>query len=471
MKEKKILICDPDEAWQENLAKDLSETELEVFHVGTGKDAQKLLYEEKFLAVIIDIETSSHSAIEVIKYIRFNCAKVFIIVTAKNHKILEQYGLDEGVIRRLGIAEVLVKPYKGNYLLDIFDQRVFNQSWRNIKQGANAVINREEEVEAGDENFTAIAIDEFFCGNLAIFDVFIRLKQNKFLKILDQGDSFDPERIKHYKEKKNVKFLYFKTDDRRIYVSFMNDLVARIIEKDSISDKMKVVLTQNLTEKYVDELYVRGLSENTLEEGRRVCDNIFKTIENNRDIGKMMKELIEYDDNMATHLFLTSFYSSIIGTNLGWVSRHTREVMVMGAFLHDIGKLSLPEDIRNKKVHELNDTEMEEYKKHCDYGHELLKNTPLANEQIKQIVLQHHEHLDGSGFPDSHKGRRIFLMAQIIGFSNWMAHQVVERKSSPYGVIKDELSDRKSQLIYRYSADVIKAFIEAVRGKEKPIVF
>jgi putative nucleotidyltransferase with HDIG domain len=99
----------------------------------------------------------------------------------------------------------------------------------------------------------------------------------------------------------------------------------------------------------------------------------------------------------------------------------------MASMIHDIGKISIPSEILTKPTH-LTDLEFNLIKTHSDSGYNILKDIefpwPVAN-----IVLQHHERMDGSGYPQGLKGSDILLEARIIAVAD-----VVEAISShrPY---------------------------------------
>ena len=99
----------------------------------------------------------------------------------------------------------------------------------------------------------------------------------------------------------------------------------------------------------------------------------------------------------------------------------------MTSLLHDIGKLAVPAEILTK-AGTLSDSEFEMIKDHSRQGYEILKEItfpwPLAD-----IVLQHHERMDGSGYPSGLKGDQILLPARIIAVAD-----VVEAMAShrPY---------------------------------------
>lgn len=458
----RVLLCDPDNEWLVKSTSQLEQSQIEIQSANNGKVAQGMIYKNQYNSIVIDLNLREYSCFEVIKYIKLNKIKTKIILTANNENQLNEYGLNTNSMRRLGIAEVLVKPFALNYLIELITSGQNNQGWRNIKQNDSATI--EEEVSARDETFTSIKIDEFCCGNVAIFDLFIRLGKNKFLKILNAGDFFEQSRINHYKNEKNIEHLYFKTKDRGQYINFLNNLIGKIINDPKVPDRAKFNLTKSLTEKYVEGIYISGISENVYEEGRSVCDNIFEMISKSQDLSRLLKEQSEFEDNMMTHLFLTSLFSSIICNKMGWCNKMTRDTIAFGAFLHDIGKIKLPKHIKDKKSWELTPDQFVEYQRHCEYGVKLLAPISLVTEQIRQIVYQHHELVNGKGFPSEISSAKIFPLAQVVGFSNMLANKVVATSSTPISVMKTMVQQQTE--IFNYSPDIVKAFIAGLVKNE-----
>jgi len=99
----------------------------------------------------------------------------------------------------------------------------------------------------------------------------------------------------------------------------------------------------------------------------------------------------------------------------------------MTSLLHDIGKLAVPAEILTK-AGTLSDSEFEMIKDHSRQGYEILKEITFPW-PIADIVLQHHERMDGSGYPSGLKGDQILLPARIIAVAD-----VVEAMAShrPY---------------------------------------
>ena len=91
-------------------------------------------------------------------------------------------------------------------------------------------------------------------------------------------------------------------------------------------------------------------------------------------------------------------------------------IIARGAFLHDIGKMAIPDKILTKPG-KLTPEEVDIMKEHAWYGYKILKNIPFLNE-ASEIVYSHQERYDGTGYPRRLKGEDIPLGARIFSIAD-----------------------------------------------------
>jgi HD-GYP domain-containing protein (c-di-GMP phosphodiesterase class II) len=101
------------------------------------------------------------------------------------------------------------------------------------------------------------------------------------------------------------------------------------------------------------------------------------------------------------------------------------EGVSIAAALHDIGKISIPSEILNK-LDQLSEDEFNMIKTHPRLGYDILNEIEFPH-PVAQIVLQHHERLDGSGYPSGLSGKDILLEAKILGVAD-----VIDAMLSPH---------------------------------------
>ncbi len=117
--------------------------------------------------------------------------------------------------------------------------------------------------------------------------------------------------------------------------------------------------------------------------------------------------------------FYENSHSSFVGQYSGEVAKYMKlpenqifEIRTAG-YLHDIGKIGLPDKILAKHPNVLKDADFNMYVKHPELGHQILQGHS-GFQKVAEIVLQHHEKLDGTGFPNKLKGQSINIGARII---------------------------------------------------------
>jgi len=117
------------------------------------------------------------------------------------------------------------------------------------------------------------------------------------------------------------------------------------------------------------------------------------------------------DPYTAGHENRTADIAYAIGKEMGWPEGRLQGLR-MAAMVHDIGKISIPSELLNKPSR-LTYEEFELVKGHPESSYAILKDIPFTW-PIAEIVRQHHEKLDGSGYPQGLKGDEILAEAKVL---------------------------------------------------------
>lgn len=149
----------------------------------------------------------------------------------------------------------------------------------------------------------------------------------------------------------------------------------------------------------------------------KAVTNIIGDILFQEDIFVSLTDMRSYDNQVYTHSVSVCVLSIIIGKAMG-LDRETLEALAVGALLHDIGTVRLPQELIAKRE-VFTSQEMELYQTHTIHGYEILRNKPDLNILSAHIALQHHEWLNGSGYPRKLSGNRLHVLAQIVGLADF----------------------------------------------------
>jgi len=112
------------------------------------------------------------------------------------------------------------------------------------------------------------------------------------------------------------------------------------------------------------------------------------------------------------HSLMVAGMAGLFARFLNWDEAGCRE-MVAGGLIHDIGKMRIPLTILDKSG-KLTDEERAIVDKHAEFGREMLKPRLEVPFDIKKMAIQHHEYLDGSGYPDGLKGDKISAKVRLM---------------------------------------------------------
>ncbi len=259
--------------------------------------------------------------------------------------------------------------------------------------------------------------------------------------------------------------LYVNPDDRLH--------LKELLEKDSIVRgfetqfyrKDKSILWASISARIVRDtagnvLYYEGTIED-ITKRKTVEERLNRTLERlRRSIGITVQTIVQIvesrDPYTAGHQLKVSQLARAIAQEMN-LPDNVIDGIHMTGLIHDIGKISVPSDILSKPG-ELTYFELQLIRLHPQKGYEILKDIE-SEWPIAQIVLQHHERIDGSGYPQGLKGDEILIEARILAVAD-----VVEAMTShrPYrsalGVMAalEEIEINKGIL---YDRDVVEACI------------
>jgi PAS domain S-box-containing protein len=214
----------------------------------------------------------------------------------------------------------------------------------------------------------------------------------------------------------------------------------------------------------------RGILEGSIldiTERKKAEEDLKETLERLRKaisitIQVMVSAVESRDPYTAGHQTRSADLARAIATEMG-LSQDTIEGIRMAGSIHDIGKLSIPAEILSKPT-KLSDIEFSLIKEHARKGYELLKDVespwPLA-----EIVHQHHERMDGSGYPRNLKGEEICLEARILSVADVVEAMASHRPYRPGLGIDAALNEIKKNRGIFYDDAVADACLRLFREK------
>lgn len=192
------------------------------------------------------------------------------------------------------------------------------------------------------------------------------------------------------------------TNDMIIHLSSLLEAEKKVWVCDLYELKPMLLKNSQLTRSYIDFLVssFHSIFDIDLTDERaynKLINIMNKYFYTNRQL--LYETIVLRDNHCYTyeHSLNVTLYALIIGLNEGLTSKEL-QILVLGCLLHDLGKCNINNTILDKPG-KLSDSEFKAIKQHPIYGVELADSLSCADDRIKGIILQHHEKLDGTGYP------------------------------------------------------------------------
>jgi PAS domain S-box-containing protein len=212
--------------------------------------------------------------------------------------------------------------------------------------------------------------------------------------------------------------------------------------------------------------FLLGISED-ITERKRAEEQLRQTLESlrkavNTTIQVMVSAIEARDPYTAGHQIRSANLARAIATEMGLPKEKIDGIRMAGS-IHDIGTLSIPSEILTKPT-KLTNLEFSLIKEHSQKGFEILKDVespwPLA-----QIVYQHHERMDGSGYPRQLKGKDIIIEARILAVADVVEAMASHRPYRPSLGLNSALAEIENNKGTIYDTDAVDACLKLFREK------
>lgn len=234
------------------------------------------------------------------------------------------------------------------------------------------------------------------------------------------------------------------------------------IEKLKVADPVKVKLSESVKERVsegIQYLYQNTESENFTDATNNIANDLMTAVLDNDAIAVDISTLKVSDEYTFKHSVDVATMAMVIARKHGLSEKEIYEIGVTG-LLHDVGKSKIPNEVLNKPG-KLDDDEFALMKQHTLLGYGILKDKDDINNEIRQGVLQHHEKINGKGYPLGLADEKIHEYARILSVADIYDALVTKR---PY---KNPFSQRDAvEMIMSMTTEldihVMRSFLESV---------
>lgn len=205
------------------------------------------------------------------------------------------------------------------------------------------------------------------------------------------------------------------------YIYIKDKETENIVVTENISEKLRKEAIL-MIESTFHEIFRAPIHEQTFimekssKQFKGLVRQLLTELKNNPNLLTLLSDVYTYDNYIFTHSLNVTMYTLALGLELKLPIKEL-EILGLGAILHDVGKMKIPEAILFKPGR-LTEGEYEKVKMHAEDGYQILRNVQSLPLLVAHCAYQHHERLNGSGYPRGIKGNEIHLYGKIIAVAD-----------------------------------------------------
>ena len=205
--------------------------------------------------------------------------------------------------------------------------------------------------------------------------------------------------------------LYISQAESPTFQKYIRDHISEWFEDDSIPIRNKAAMLSEVVRNVLSEEFSRNETVSIVAAASLLGSQVAQLSTDKALTGAELCQILHHDYGTFTHSANVGFYCSLIAAEMGYSGDDLNE-LITGGLLHDIGKLEIDERILNKPG-KLDEFEFKVIKEHPLTGFRRLTKAKAATPTQLLMTYQHHERLDGKGYPVGIGGSEIDIASRI----------------------------------------------------------
>ncbi len=265
-------------------------------------------------------------------------------------------------------------------------------------------------------NHIPIELTSLRLDTVKSFDLYMRVKGNKYVLYLSRESALTQESLAGL-EKKKVGQLYISADAADAYQEYIEEHLPEIIDDPAVPSETKCRIVYQAATTVMQKVFDEPRAE-LIQRSKDVITGTVSLILSDKAAAAKLMRLTAHDYYTYTHsVNVCLFCVNMVKSAFTDISEEESRRLGVAFALHDIGKTAIPVEILNKQG-PLNEAEWELIRTHPEESYRILKETGQLDVIAGLVALQHHEHIDGSGYPKGLKNGEIDEFAQICAIAD-----------------------------------------------------
>jgi len=312
--------------------------------------------------------------------------------------------------------------------------------------------------EIPKETFYRVPLALYRPGDILEDDVYF-LYQGQYILYKMKDLSWKEEDRVHL-EDFQIFHLYIKLRSTRAHHEVIEKNLSRILESPVVATREKAQLLYETSSSMVEDLYQKPMSTENLKRSVKSVHRSIEFLSERADNFFAVMSMATRSYSEFSHAWHTAIYAIAVGREMGIKTFNQISELGIGALLHDIGKTKVDSKILSQEGR-LSGEDRKAVELHPRYGFDILRASRSVPELSEQIVLQHHERENASGYP-SRLSYEIHPFAKIVAvvdcFDALTTDRVFQNSISPLQAIKVMQGELKDE----YDQNVLVALVKVM---------
>jgi len=320
------------------------------------------------------------------------------------------------------------------------------------------------------DSYFSVSLHLISFGTPILYDLYInssKTENEKFVRIFPQSETMleeDLERLKKYKT------LYVSEKQRGLYLK-------SLVNSKRVTDVQKVEVMRDSAFKHLDRIFDDSVEfttevlDETITGCRESVEAMVDTIHGHdvQSVSELIGSLSFHDFYTFDHSVNVSMYCiSILQSYKPEATKNELITAGLGGMLHDLGKMKIPTEIINHPG-KLSDEQFAEIKNHPEYGKGLLCSHTHGLDDghvdfdiISRVIYEHHENVNGTGYPNKLTGDQIHLYAKITAIADFFDALTTKRSYHEVISIQEAINLMSRSKGKKIDSDIFDVFTNSV---------
>jgi HD-GYP domain-containing protein (c-di-GMP phosphodiesterase class II) len=291
--------------------------------------------------------------------------------------------------------------------------------------------------------------------------VYIRLTNQKIIKIFSPGDDFTASDLEKYYLKKQIEYFWLRKNETKLFIDNYRHVLEEVLKADVIDTKVATEVTVAANETLQELSTKLGFTDEVKALARTNMQIAVKAMNSLPGIKELLSRFDrEKDKYIPAHSTILAFVACALSKEMTWGSEATFQKLTMAAFLHDItlanNSLAMVKDLKElqSKSNSFTSEEVKAYEQHPISAAELVRAFPNSPADVDTIIMQHHETPDGKGFPRKLSATHISPLSAVFIIAHDIVLGSIEGRELP--AIIEDLNKKYTQGNFKKILKTIK---------------